>query len=69
MKQYRICWQNKRTGFEGNGSWCNESELEGLQSHMEFVQKMYPDVDHWIESRLIEAMNIEAHECANNEGK
>ena len=69
MKQYRIAWQSKRTSFEGNGNWCDESGLEVLQREFTSAQKMYPDIDHWFETRLIEAMNIEAHECANNEGK
>ena len=59
MEQYRICWQSKFTGFEGNGSWCNESGLEVLQREFKSAQKMYPDIDHWIESRDLDEQKAE----------
>ena len=51
MKEYRICWQSKTTGKQGTGEWLRMAYPSILEMGVRTLNKMWPDLDHWIEER------------------
>lgn len=45
----RIAWQSKITGAEGHGQWFGASKRDYLSDLIEKLNRVWPDLDHWIE--------------------
>ena len=54
MIEYRIAWQDKRTGFEGHGEWLRLMYPQMIALTVRTLNHMYPDIDHWTEQRPVE---------------
>ena len=50
VKQYRIAWRSKITGTTGYGEWSMSLRLLA-ELAVEYLNKNYPDVEHWFEER------------------
>lgn len=62
MKEYRIAWQSKVTGKEGEGLWVSENYLPSLIRTKDDAAKEWPNYDHWIEERDMPQEQEAAHE-------
>ncbi len=51
MKEYRIAWQSKLTGYTGHGGWIAADLLDWLLDQRCRADRLFPDMDHWIEER------------------
>ena len=47
---YRIAYQVLSTGLSGNGDFCLTKE--DAESWIAYLNKEYPDINHWIEDSL-----------------
>ena len=46
---YRIAWADLFSGMEEYGGWFDQNELSNLKEWIQFCNKKFPGVDHWIE--------------------
>ena len=51
MVQYRITWRNLLTDYQGNGDWFKSKDKQLLEDWIQYLNKEYTDLNHWLEKK------------------